>query len=176
MKRARGAVSRSALFMFMVTSLHVAAAAQWAPSQPAATVDGLGAIVGRWQSDVVDGRSVLSDCVWTPQRAAVLCEQTITASSGVRHVLNLFTFDAATSHYFLYVVPNPGASSAPVSIAIQGARWFYGGGLVAAGQRRVRTINDFSERDSYDWWTESSDDGEHWTRVTGGRSTRVTPH
>jgi hypothetical protein len=136
-------------------------------------VEALGAIVGTWQSDVVDGRSALSTCVWTPQHSAVLCEQTITSSSGQRHALNLYTFEPAGPKYFLYVVPQPGNPSAPVPIEIQGPRWTYGGTAAAPGERRARTINDFSDRDSYSWWTETSTDGEHWTRVTGGRATRV---
>ena len=138
-----------------------------------AGVEDLAAIIGTWQSDVVDGRSAVSSCVWTPQRTAVLCEQTITSQSGVRHALNLFTFDPAQPAYYLYVVPQPGQPAVAVPIAIEGTRWIYGGAPTAAGQRRYRTINDFSKPDSYDWWTESSDDGAHWTRVAGGRSVRV---
>ena len=137
-------------------------------------VTALGAIVGVWQSDVVDGRSARSSCVWTPQRAAVLCEQTISAPAGERHALNLFTYDAATQKYFLYVVAQLGSASAPVSLSIQGTQWIYGGNAAAAGERRVRTINDFSNRDSYAWRTESSVDGEHWTTVTGGQARRVS--
>jgi hypothetical protein len=144
------------------------------PGEPQRTgVEALAAIVGTWQSDVVDGRSALSDCVWTPQHAAVLCDQTITAPAGMRHALNLFTFDPASSKYFLYVVQPPGSVTTPVTIAIEGTRWIYGGEAAAAGQRRFRTINDFADRNSYTWWTESSDDGEHWMRITGGRSTRA---
>jgi hypothetical protein len=65
--------------------------AQTPPERPRTGVEALAAIVGTWQSDVVDGRSALSNCVWTPQHAAVLCEQTITSQAGVRHALNLFT-------------------------------------------------------------------------------------
>ncbi len=141
--------------------------------RPRIGVEALAAIVGTWQSDVVEGRSALSSCVWTPQRTAVLCEQTITSQSDVRHALNLFTFDPATSRYYLYAVPQPGKPAVTAPITIEGTRWIYGGEPAAAGQRRFRTINDFSQPDSYAWWTESSDDGEHWTRVTGGRSVRV---
>ncbi len=136
-------------------------------------VEALAAIVGTWQSDVVEERSALSSCVWTPQHTAVLCEQTITRQSDVRHALNLFTFDPATSRYYLYAVPQPGKPAVTAPIAIDGTRWIYGGEPADAGKRRFRTISDFSQPDSYAWWTESSDDGEHWTRVTGGRSVRV---
>ena len=172
---AHAAVSNSALLICAITYLHLTAPTQAARSQlPAPTVDALDAIVGKWQGDVVNGRSTRSDCVWTPLRTAVLCEQTITTSDGVQHALNLFTFEPATSRYFLYVVSKPGNPPNTATIAIDGKRWTYGGGPAPAGQRRTRTINDFSARDSYDWWTETSDDGEHWTRVMGGRSTRVT--
>jgi hypothetical protein len=150
-------------------------AAQSSSRGGAPGVDALGAIVGTWQSDVVDGRSALANCVWTPQHGAVLCEQTITTGMDVHHALNVFTFDATRSKYFLYVVPQPGSPATLVPIVIDGTRWIYGGDVPASGGRRVRTINDFSDRDSYTWWTESSDDGEHWTRMTGGRNTRTEP-
>ena len=155
--------------VFVCASPHVATQAERQPTG----AEALAAIVGTWQSDVVEGRSALSSCVWTPQRTAVLCEQTIRSKSEVRHALNLFTFDPTTSRYYLYVVPQPGKPVATVTIAIEGTRWIYGGEPAAGAQRRFRTINDFSKPDSYTWWTESSDDGEHWTRVTGGRSVRV---
>jgi hypothetical protein len=151
----------------------IALAAASPAAQNPTGLQALNAIVGTWQSDVVDGRSALSSCAWTPQHTAVLCEQTITAPDDVHRALNFFTFDPASSKYFLYVVAQPGNSAAQVPIVIDGARWIYGGGAPASGQRRFRTINDFSERDSYTWWTESSDDGERWTRVTGGRNTRT---
>lgn len=138
-------------------------------------VEALGAIVGTWRSDTVNGRSALSSCQWTPQHLAVLCDQTITSGADVRHALNVFTVDSATSRYFLYVIAQPGMPATATTIAIEGSRWTYGGGPTVAGQRRTRTINDFSQNDSYTWWTESSDDGEHWTRIAGGRSVRVRP-
>lgn len=159
--------------MLLFASL-ISASPDERPDHAASGVEALGPIVGIWQSDVVDGRSALSNCDWTPQRSGVLCEQNITEPKGKHRALNLFTFDPAAGKYFLYVIGQPGNGVAPVQLVIQGTRWIYGGGPVAAGQRRIRTINDFSKRDSYAWWTESSEDGEHWTRVTGGRATRVS--
>jgi len=166
----------SALMFSAVLAINAGSTVTAAPSQanPPASTEALNAIVGTWQSDVVDGRSARSDCVWTPQHTAVLCEQTITAPSGVRHAHNLFTFEPTTAKYFLYVVQQPGTAAPPVPFAIQGPRWIYGGGSLQPGQRQVRTINDFSAPDAYTWWTESSDDGEHWTKQTGGRSSRVS--
>ena len=156
-----------------VASLFLLGISQSAVTSESAGIDALGAIVGTWQSDVVDGRSARSWCAWTPQRLAVLCEQTIKAPDGEHRVLNLFTYDSSSHKYFLYVEQQAGITLAPVPIAIEGRRWVYGGAAAPAGQRRFRTINDFSERDVYTWTTESSEDGVQWTRVTGGHSTRV---
>jgi hypothetical protein len=163
----------SLFFLYLAPSV-CASARRTTQSEPQRTgVEALGAIVGTWQSDVVQGRSARSSCVWTPEHTAVLCEQAITSQSDVRHALNLFTFDSATARYYLYVVQQPGKPAVAVAITIEGTRWIYGGEATAAGQQRFRTINDFSESDSYTWWTESSADGEHWTRLTGGRSVRA---
>lgn len=130
-------------------------------------------IVGVWQSDTTNGNSALSDCVWTPQGGAVLCEQTITTPGGMRHAENLFTWDSTTSRYFLYVAQAPGDTLAPVPLAIAGKIWTYGGLSPAPNGKWWRTINDFSATGSYAWRLESSDDGSSWTRVMGGTSRRV---
>lgn len=133
----------------------------------------LAPIVGVWQSDTTNGNSALSDCVWTPQGGAVLCEQTITTPGGMRHAENLFTWDSTTSHYFLYVAQAPGDTLSPVPLAITGKVWTYGGLTAAPNGKWWRTINDFSTAGSYTWRLESSDDGSRWTRVMGGTSRRV---
>lgn len=132
-------------------------------------------IVGRWQSDTTNGSSALSDCRRTPQGGAVLCEQTVTTPGGIRHVEGLFTFDPATSHYFLYVEGSPEDTLKPVPIAIAGKVWTYGGVAPAPNGKWWRTINDFPGGSSYTWRLESSDDGTTWTRVMGGSSKGGAP-
>lgn len=146
------------------------------PQAVAQTANGraaLAPIIGVWQSDTTNGNSALSDCVWTPQGGAVLCEQTITTPNGVRHAENLFTWDSVSSHYFLYVAQTPGDTLSPVPISIAGKVWTYGGLSPAPNGKWWRTINDFSATGSYAWRLESSNDGSSWTRVMGGTSRKV---
>lgn len=137
--------------------------------------DALSPIVGEWQSDTTDGNSARSSCIRTPQGGAVLCEQTITTPGGVRHVQDLFTWDPASSHYFLYVLQAPGDTVTPLPVSISGSTWTYGGTAPGANGRWWRTINEFGAKDSYGWRLESSSDGKSWTRVMGGMSRRVPP-
>ncbi len=153
-----------------------AQSAMQAPSaHPPMGAEALGAIVGEWQSDVVEGRSARSSCIWTPQHTAVLCEQTIIAPDGEHHALDLYTFDPRSGKYFFYLVQQPGNFAQPVPLRIDGAIWTYGGTNAATDGRRFRTINDFSGKDTYSWRLETSTDGEHWTTTRGGHSERV-PH
>lgn len=133
----------------------------------------LGAIVGRWQSDTTGGTSALSDCAWTPQRGAVICEQTITSPAGVRRALDLYTFDSTAHKFAFYVLGKPGDTMQPIDFAVDGTTWTYGGRVRAPNGNYNRTINDFSAGESYTWRAESSPDGERWTAIAHGRSVRV---
>ena len=133
----------------------------------------LGAIVGRWQSDTTGGTSALSDCAWTPQKGAVICEQTIASPTGVRRALDLYAFDSTAHKFAFYVLGTPGDAMQPIDFAVDGTTWTYGGRVRAPNGNYNRTINDFSATGSYTWRAESSPDGEHWTVVAHGRSVRV---
>jgi hypothetical protein len=133
----------------------------------------LGAIVGVWQSDTTNGVSALSNCVWTPERGAVLCEQTIQSQTGEARALNLFTFDATSRRYVLYVVSHLGDPVEPVSLAIEGALWIYGGKGGDTDGTIHRTVNDFSSTGVYYWRQESSKNGKDWTVGAHGQSKRL---
>lgn len=145
-----------------------------APPLAAQGAQALTPILGRWQSDTTDGNSALSDCRRTPQGGGVLCEQTVTTPTGVRHVESLFTFDS-TSRYFLYVVSAPGDTVQAVPITISGPTWTYGGTEPASNGKWWRTINEFPGGTTYSWRLESSGDGKAWSRVMGGRSRLGAP-
>jgi len=142
-------------------------------SSTAPSVELLGDIVGTWQSDTTNGTSALSTCAWTPQHGAVLCEQTVTTPNGVRHALNLFTFDRAAGKFVFYVLSQPGDPMRPVPLAIDRHVWIYGGQTRDANGNFSRTVNDFTAKDSYAWRLESSTDGERWTSGAHGMSRRV---
>lgn len=141
---------------------------------PPPGVDALADIVGTWQSDTTNGTSALSACAWTPQRAGVVCDQTISTPNGVQHATDLFTFDRGAGRYVFYVLGRPGDAMSPVALAIDRHVWTYGGRERNANGVYTRTVNDFTQSGAYTWRVESSSDGVHWTEGLHGRSRRVS--
>lgn len=149
----------------------VFAACAWAGSGGAAALQ---PIVGTWRNE--GGTvSAVSACEWTPQRLAVVCDQTITTPQGVRHATNLYAYDSAQNRYVYYGVNSVGQVVNPVPLTIQGAVWTYGGQQGGPDGVTYRTINDFSAASSYTWERQSSRDGKTWTTLAGGKSVRVAP-
>ena len=159
------------LALFLATLVALASSHPPVPAAP--DVGLLGDIVGVWQSDTTNGASALSSCAWTPQHGAVLCEQTISTPAGIRHALNLFTFEPVAGRFVFYVLGQPGDAMRPVPLAIDRHMWTYGGKTRDANGTFSRTVNDFTAKDSYTWRLESSTDGEHWTSGIHGMSRRV---
>ncbi|MDQ6828914.1 MAG: hypothetical protein M3081_08615 [Gemmatimonadota bacterium] len=144
--------------------------------QGAASVGGVAAlvpIIGVWQSDTTDGVSARSNCVWTPEHGAVLCEQRIVTPSGAKSALSLFSFGSRSHKYVFYGLSDPGDPMRPVSLVIRGAIWIYGGDHKNDDGKFYRTVNDFSAHDHYTWRQESSVDGAIWVPGSGGSSRRV---
>lgn len=130
-------------------------------------------IVGEWQSDTVGGSSARSTCQWSPQRNAVICEQTITSTQSVRHTVNVYTTDIATGNHYYYGIVRPGDSIAATRLQISGHVWTYGGEQAAPNGTYYRTINDFSSVGRYTWRTEASSDRANWTVVREGKVVRT---
>jgi len=137
-------------------------------------VDALGAIVGIWQSDVSNGVSARSACAWTPQHAAVVCDQAVTTPQGEQHATNLYAYDPATAKYTYYGLNHAGDRIEPVALTIDGPIWIYGGQTAGSDGVTYRTVNDFSGSGFYTWRRESSRDGKTWTMLAQGRSERVS--
>lgn len=141
---------------------------------PPPGTDALADIVGTWQSDTTNGTSALSACAWTPQRAGVLCDQTITMPNGEQHATDLYVFDRTTGKFVFYVLGKPGDAMNPVPLSIEHHVWTYGGQQRNANGAYTRTVNDFTQSGLYRWRIESSADGVHWTDGLHGLSRRVT--
>ena len=134
----------------------------------------LSAIVGVWQSNAVNGVSARSNCAWSPDGAAVICEQAVTTPQGVQHALNFFMPDPRSGGFAFYVLNNPGDTIRPVPLTIDGAVWTYGGQHADPNGQTWRTINDFSKPGEYTWKAQVSADGKIWKTNAEGRSERVT--
>jgi hypothetical protein len=92
-----------AAFAATICLTTTAAAHETQASPISQSADALGDLVGVWQSDTTNGASALSNCVWTPEHGAVLCEQKIRSHAGETRALNLFTFDPSRPQFVLYV-------------------------------------------------------------------------
>jgi hypothetical protein len=149
----------------------------WAHAQGSGRGDSgvaaLAPIVGVWQSDTVNGISTVSNCTWTPQHSAVLCEQQISSSTAHRVALNLFTVRPEDGSYELYVVDRPGESAYQTHLRIDGSIWTYGDATVNAEGVSTRTINDFSEQVRYTWRQETRTTGGDWRVVRQGKCERL---
>ena len=157
MRMARPAVTLCALLTAGCTSFAQFLETGAHPEQP------LGDIVGVWQSDTTAGNSALSDCAWTPQHGAVICEQTISTPTGIRHAQNLFTVDLRGNRFAFYGLSQPGDPMRPVPLSIDSHIWIYGGTAPDSPVTWSRTVNDFNATGTYTWRQESSLDGQHWT-------------
>ena len=133
----------------------------------------LASIVGEWQSDTVGGTSARSACTWSPQHGAVICEQRISAPTGVTTAVNVFAPDSADGEFVLYVLSRPGSTMQPVAFSIRGHHWYYGGRKPERDGRYYRTVNDFTRADVYLWRQESSADGKEWEAGVHGQSRRI---
>ena len=156
-----------------IPAIALAFAATPSRHHPRSDPSSLLSIVGEWQSDTVGGVSARSTCTWSPQHAAVLCEQRITAPTGVSTALTLFAPDSSGGQFVLYVLSRPGATLNPVAFTIRDHLWYYGGQKPERDGRYYRTVNDFTRADVYLWRQESSADGKEWTAGVHGQSRRI---
>lgn len=159
----------------LLTIPAIALAFAAAPLQPHPRGDpfALSPIVGEWQSDTVSGTSARSTCTWSPRHGAVLCEQSITAPTGVTTALTLFAPDSTDGQFVLYVLSRPGSTLNPVAFTIRDHYWYYGGQKPEGDGRYYRTVNDFTRADVYLWRQESSADGKEWAAGVHGQSRRI---
>lgn len=135
----------------------------------------LGAIVGEWQSDTVDGVSARTKCAWSPYHAGVVCEQHLQSPNGASTALDLFTADSATAggRFTLYVLQKSGEPMTAVPFVIEESRWIYGGASASGDGRYYRTVNEFRHENSYTWRQEVSSDGKTWSEGIHGRNVRI---
>jgi hypothetical protein len=62
--------------------------------------------------------SALSNCVWTPEHGAVLCEQKIRSQGGESRALYRLTFDPIERRFVFYAVSRPGDPMTPVPLTL----------------------------------------------------------
>jgi hypothetical protein len=130
-------------------------------------------IVGTWQSDTIGGSAARSVCTWSPQGRGVICEQTITTPSGIRHTLNAFVSDSENQTFFYYGISQPGEDVPATLLEISGHIWTYGGRRKAPDGLYHHTVNDFTATNGYYVWRqEISHDGINWTVQRQGRAIR----
>lgn len=177
---------RKSLLLWLVVMVAVCtlAIAQTAATDDQAATSKLGVFVGKWQSEGAFLDSPYSkagkvtsdiDCIWSPQRNFLICEQLITDSGGKHTQLSIFSYNSKDKNYTISSMAGPGKQPWNGTVNINGNIWTYPGGYEANGKKvEIRTINDFSVPGVETFKTEFSDDGgAHWMLTLQGTAHRT---
>ncbi len=109
-----------------------------------------------------------ADCKWSPQRAYLVCEQTIHDSHGVHTQLTTFTPNDNGKDYTFYTLLGDGKKAYTGSLKIDGDVWTYGPAEDAKDQYPLfRTTNTFTNEMEVSV-TEFTEDGKTWTKMLEG--------
>ena len=127
----------------------------------------LQAIVGSWKSD-----EVVSHCDWSPEHRWVVCDQKGTADGHPVDAISLYGYSPSRKEYVFFTTPEGAKQPFGATLRIEGKSWTYVANDPDAA-RRFKTTNVFGDGTSYTWQVSQSSDGQHWTVVKSGTSTRV---
>jgi len=108
-----------------------------------------------------------TDCAWTPQGSALVCETMVHDAQGDHRQLSVDTPDSEGSGFTYYTI-SPGRKPFYGDLAITGNTWIYGPAPDAKGHYpEFRTTNQF-KGDTETFKTEFTEDGTHWTTMLEG--------
>ncbi len=164
---------RTSAFVLLVAVLLVALAPCAQTNSKSAT---LALFLGHWEGSgqfvetkFSKAQTVTSttDCSWTPQRAALICETKLHDGQGDHVQLSVDAPDSEGSGFTYYTI-NPGHKPFYGDLQINGRTWIYGPSPDAKGHYpEFRTTNEFNG-DTEAFKTEFTEDGIHWTSVLEG--------
>jgi len=160
-------------------------------SQTAASTDEqaatnkLGVFIGKWQSEGTGLETAYShadkiissvDCRWSPLKDFLICEQSISDSSGKHVQLSIFSYNSKDNNYTINSMAGPGKQPWNGTFMINGNLWTYPGGFEEKGKKiEVRTTNDFSVPGTETFKSEfSADGGAHWTLMLQGTAHKTS--
>jgi len=155
----------------------LAVSAQSAPTSPSP----LAAFLGHWEGSGKFAETKYSkphavtsttDCAWTPQGTALVCQTMVHDSDGDHTQLSIDTPDDGSPGFGYYTI-NPGHKPYYGTLTIDGSRWTYGPSPEAKGHYpEFRTTNTFSG-DTETFKTEFTEDGAVWTTMLEGTLRRI---
>lgn len=171
------------IFLIAILMPHTANT-QSASTDLRAATQKLGIFVGKWQSEGTQPETAFShankissaiDCRWSPQGNFLICEQSITDSTGNHTQLSIYSYNSKDGNYTISSIAGPGKQPWNGTVIIKGDIWTYPGSFETNGKKvEVRTTNDFSVPGTETFKTEFSDDGgAHWVVTLQGTAHRV---
>ena len=158
-------------------------AAKMEMPKPGPEVKKLGYFVGTWKSEgelkenpfgMPPGKFTTTDkCEWFTGGYQVVCHSTGTGSMGAMHSIGILSYNMEDKMYSYYGIDNMGMAEQSKG-KVDGNTWVYTadekmGGKVYHGRYSM----DTSSPDSYTYKYENSEDGQKWTTVMEGKSTKA---
>lgn len=116
-----------------------------------------------------------TSCAWAPNHGYLVCDQMVQRPDGKHNSLSVYTYDVGAKAYKYYGLDRDGGPRS-VAIFFEGNVLTYPGEFDDNGKKiKMRTLNEVISTDSYTYRTEfSDDDGNTWTLMNEGKSTRVS--
>lgn len=149
---------------------------------PSLKRDPLKKLLGHWEGTAkfadtkyskARGIQSKTDCNWTPQGTALVCETTIRDTDGEHKQLSVDTADDGGK--FTYYTITEGNKPYAGALTIKDTNWVYGPSPEGANTFPVfRTTNNFTG-DTEEFKTEFTEDGTHWTTMLEGTMRRTAP-
>jgi hypothetical protein len=177
------------LAILVVSVLFTAAVAAQAQEKkmeapkPGPEVKKLGYFVGTWKSEgelkenpfgMPPGKFSSTDkCEWFPGGYAVTCHSTGKGTMGAMHGLGILAYNGEDKVYTYYGVDNRGMAGLSKG-NVDGNKWVYTSEEKMMGKTvHGRYSMDTSSADSYTFKYETSEDGQNWTTVMEGKTTKA---
>jgi hypothetical protein len=159
------------------------AAAKMEAPKPGPEVKKLSYFVGTWKSEgdlkenpfgMPPGKFASTDkCEWFAGGYSVVCHSTGKGTMGAMHSLGILAYNTEDKVYTYYGIDNMGMAGLSKG-KVDGNNWVYTseekmGGKSFHGRYSMET----SSPDSYSFKYETSEDGQKWTAVMEGKSTKT---
>ncbi len=113
------------------------------------------------------------DCEWSPQHGDMICEQTITDSTGTHEQLTVFA-PTEKPDEVRYATLNGGSAPTSGVALIRDGAWIFSGENTSEGVTTMfRTTNTFQPDKEIYKVEYSQDHGAHWTTMLDGEQHRV---
>jgi hypothetical protein len=159
----------------------IAAIALWIVALGATPTDELNRLAGTWQSQGTFVETPYSSagpasgtavCAWSNDRVFMICQQSATLAGKRDDNVAIYSYDDSAAVYRFYNVHSDHMTSSAITVDAHTITYpfsFSNGGQSV----NIRTINEWTTPNSYNWRTEYSiDAGSTWMPMASGTSQR----